>query len=360
VGKRTALYADHVAHGARMVDFGGWALPLHYGSQLEEHQQVRRAAGVFDVSHMTIVDIDGREARAYLGYLQAGKVPKGPRAHYACMLNEQGGIVDDVIVYAPAPGRFRLVANAATRQKDLAWMGHHARAFDVELTVRPDLAMLAVQGPHARAQLLAVLNVDERAAVEKLATFQVAELAEKLIARTGYTGEDGFEIMLPEANASGLWQRLITAGAAPAGLGARDTLRLEAGLNLYGADMDETVSPLECGLAWTVDWTTGRDFIGRAALVEQHARRPQRKRVGLIVQGRSIPRAPQKVIAEGVGEGEITSGTFSPTLGVPIALARVPTAIGQRCEVESRGRRIAARVIEPPFVRHGQACSGVL
>lgn len=344
-----------------MIDFGGWDLPLHYGSQLEEHHRVRRAAGLFDVSHMTIIDLGGREARAYLCYLLANDATEDrARAFYSCMLNEHGGIVDDLIVYDLTPDRFRVVANAATREKDMAWMKRHAQSFDVELTVREDLAMLAIQGPRARARLLTVLDTDDLGVAVKLARFQVAELAGVCIARTGYTGEDGFEIMLPGASAPMLWRRLIAAGAAPVGLGARDTLRLEAGLNLYGADMDESVSPLECGLGWTVNWETDRDFIGRAALLAQRARGVERKRVGLIAAGRSIPRAHQRVAVDGRGEGEITSGSFSPTLGVPIALARVPATTGELCEVESRGRRISARVIDPPFVRQGQPRHSVL
>jgi aminomethyltransferase len=236
----------------------------------------------------------------------------------------------------------------------------HAPDYRVRLNAREDLAMLAVQGPGARARLLAVLDSHERSIVEKLKYFEVAELADVCVARTGYTGEDGFELMLPDADSQTLWQRLLDAGVTPAGLGARDTLRLEAGLNLYGSDMTEDVTPLECGLAWTVSLKPERDFIGRRALMEQHASGVKRKRVGLVVEGRSVPRAHHRVIVDNVGEGEVTSGTFSPTLGVPIALARLPVATGQCCEIESRGRRLPARVVKPPFVRHGKAAKGIL
>lgn len=352
--QRTALYASHVASGARMVNFGGWELPLHYGSQLEEHHRVRRDAGVFDISHMSIIDVSGRDARAYLRRLLSADVAtlKTPgKALYACMLNENGGIIDDLIVYYLAENRFRIVANAATRAKVSAWMRLQISDKQVRVTARDELAMLAVQGPGARAKLMELLAAGDREVVEELSAFESAELANLWVARTGYTGEDGFELALPDAQAPALWQGLIDAGAAPVGLGARDTLRLEAGLNLYGADMSDDVSPLECGLRWTVDLKSERDFIGRAALLEQCAKGVKRKRVGLIVEGRGVPRAHQTVIVDNVGEGIVTSGTFSPTLKVPIALARVPLATGELCEVEIRGHRNAAQVVRPPFVR---------
>jgi aminomethyltransferase len=343
-----------------MVNFAGWEMPLHYGSQIEEHHRVRRDAGLFDVSHMSLIDVEGRQARAYLRRLLAADVAKlkAPgRAIYGCMLNDDGGIMDDLIVYCLVDGRYRVVANAATRIKDLEWMALQARKHEVSLSTRDDLAMLALQGPGAQARLSSILSAQERAIMESLGRFEVAELGDTTVARTGYTGEDGFEISLPVAAAPSLWQRLIKADVAPAGLGARDTLRLEAGLNLYGLDMADEVSPLECGLAWTVSFDSGRDFIGRAGLEKQRASGIKRKRAGLIVQARIVPRAHQKVFVHDVGEGKITSGTFSPTLGVPIALALVPTATGQECEVESRGQRHKARVIKPPFVRDGQACA---
>src|SRR5215208_901334 len=357
--QKTALYASHLASGGRMVNFGGWELPLHYGSQLEEHHRVRHGAGVFDISHMTVIDISGRDACAYLRGLLAADVAmlKTPgKALYACMLNENGGIIDDLIVYYISHERFRVVANATTRAKNLAWMRLQMRDAQVKMTARDDLAMVAVQGPGARAKLLALLAAGERNIVERLASFEAAELDGVWVARTGYTGEDGFETALPNAQASTLWRDLINAGATPAGLGARDTLRLEAGLNLYGVDMTEDVSPLECGLGWTVNLTSERDFIGRAAFLEQRAKGIKRKRVGLIVEGRGVPRAHQKVIVGNLDEGEVTSGTFSPSLKVPIALARVPLSTGNLCEVEMRGRRLKARIVKPPFVRREQPC----
>jgi aminomethyltransferase len=354
--QQTALYATHLVSGGRMVNFCGWELPLHYGSQIEEHHRVRRDAGVFDISHMTIIDVSGRNARAYLRNLLAADVAvlrASGEALYACMLNEKGGIIDDLIVYYLAEDHFRVVANAATRAKDLAWMRLLASDKQVAVTARDDLAMLAVQGPGARDKLLTLLDAGDRNIVEGLASFEAAELGGMWVARTGYTGEDGFEIALPDVQALTLWQDLVDLSATPAGLGARDTLRLEAGLNLYGADMTDDVSPLECALGWTVNLKSERDFIGRAALLEQRNGGIKRKRVGLIVEGRGVPRAHQRVIVDNLGEGEVTSGTFSPCLKVPIALARIPLPTGRLCEVEMRGRRIRAQIVKPPFVHRG-------
>jgi aminomethyltransferase len=359
VTKRTALYQQHLDAGAKMVDFAGWEMPIHYGSQLEEHHLVRREAGMFDVSHMTVVDLRGAGAGDFLRYLLAndvGRLRESGKALYSCMLNEQGGVIDDLIVYFISEGSYRVVVNAATRDKDLAWMNRQIAAFDAELTERDDLAMLAVQGPLARDKVLGLLDTDVRAAAEALAPFYAVPGDEMFIARTGYTGEDGFEIILPNAQAPVLWQRLLEAGVHPAGLGARDTLRLEAGMNLYGQDMDETVTPLESGLGWTVAWEPAeRGFIGREVLERQRAEGPTRKLVGLVLEGRGVLRAHQKVVVEGVGEGETTSGSFSPTLGVAIAFARVPSATGEACQVDIRGRLHSARVVRPPFVRHGKS-----
>ncbi|MGI8739137.1 MAG: glycine cleavage system aminomethyltransferase GcvT [Gammaproteobacteria bacterium] len=357
--KQTALHEKHLEHGARMVNFGGWELPLHYGSQIEEHRRVRRDAGVFDVSHMTIIDITGAGARAYLRHLLAAEIDAMSmpgRALYSCMLNPRGGVIDDVIVYYTGQDRYRVVANAATRDRVLAWTTELARDHSVKPKVADDLAMLAVQGPAARARLVAQLDRDTSPIAERLGYFHVAEIGETWIARTGYTGEDGFEVLLPAAAAPALWQRLVDAGAAPAGLGARDSLRLEAGPNLYGAEMNEDITPLQCGLAWTISWQPERDFVGRRALTQEREAGVTRKRIGLVVERRGVPRAQQKVLFETGEEGEVTSGGFSPTLGVPIALARVPITAGECCEVESRGQRLPARVVRPPFVRNGKAC----
>lgn len=360
MSQRTPLYPEHLAARAKLVDFAGWEMPLHYGSQLEEHHRVRRDAGVFDVSHMTVVDLGGAGAGDFLRRLLANDVAKlktPGRALYGCMLKPDGGVIDDLITYWLGGERYRLVVNAATHDKDLAWMQEQAAAFAVTLNERVDLAMLAVQGPNARERVAAVLGGEDARAALALKPFSGVELGERFVARTGYTGEDGFEIMLPADEAPAFWRALLAAGVAPIGLGARDTLRLEAGMNLYGTDMDETISPLECGLGWTVAWEpTEREFIGRAALESQRVRGAARRFVGLVLEGRGVLRGHQRVHVPDLGEGEITSGTFSPTLGVAIGLARVPAGTGERCEVDIRGRWLPARVVRPPFVRHGKSC----
>lgn len=358
---RTPLYESHAAAGAKLVDFGGWEMPLNYGSQIEEHHAVRRAAGMFDVSHMRPVDLEGADARAFLRVLIANNVDKltqPGKALYSCLLNDTGGVIDDLIVYFVRDDCFRVVVNASTADKDIAWMRQVAaeRAFDVLITPRPDLAIIAVQGPNARAKFWQA-RPSTRAATEKLGAFFAAEAGQMFVARTGYTGEDGFEIMLPAREAAQLWSDLKAAGVAEAGLGARDTLRLEAGMNLYGNDMEEDVSPLDAGLAWTVDLKTPREFIGRAALERALANAGARKAlVGLKLRDRGVLRSHQKVVTS-AGEGEITSGTFSPTLQTSIAMARVPreVKIGDAVQVDVRGKMLHAEVVKMPFVRNGKA-----
>ncbi|MBD9577064.1 glycine cleavage system aminomethyltransferase GcvT [Pseudomonas sp. BGr12] len=358
MGQRTPLYDLHVALGAKIVDFGGWDMPLHYGSQVEEHHQVRRDCGVFDVSHMTVVDVTGPQAKEYLQRLLANDVERlqvPGKALYSGMLNERGGVVDDLIVYLGVYG-YRVVVNASTRDKDMAWMQAHTEGFDVTLTERADLAMLAVQGPNARDKTAELVTPSRAALIRELKPFQGKADGDWFIARTGYTGEDGLEIMLPAVEAQGFLNDLVGAGISPAGLGARDTLRLEAGMNLYGQDMDEDVTPLAANMGWTIAWEPeGRDFIGRKALEAQKAAGDAPKLVGLVLEERGVLRAHQVVRVAGVGEGEITSGSFSPTLGKSIALARVPAATGDRAEVEIRGKWYPVRVVQPNFVRHGKA-----
>ncbi|MDE2197054.1 MAG: glycine cleavage system aminomethyltransferase GcvT [Gammaproteobacteria bacterium] len=357
MGKRTPLYETHVAAGARLVDFGGWDMPVNYGSQIEEHHAVRRDAGMFDVSHMTVLDLGGARVREFLRKLLANDVVKlheSGKALYSCMLDEHAGIIDDLIVYFMRDDWFRMVVNAATHDKDLAWIARQAQPFGVKMIER-DLAMIAVQGPNAREKTAAVLPADARAAALALKPFTALKYGGFFIARTGYTGEDGFEIMLPPPEAPAFWQTLVRQGVAPCGLGARDTLRLEAAMNLYGSDMDETTTPLESGLGWTVAWEPEeRVFIGRAALEAQRNAGPKRKFVGLLLEDKGVLRGHQKVIADGAGEGEITSGTFSPTLQRSIALARVPVASGDALQVDIRGKLVNARVVKPPFVRNGK------
>ncbi len=358
MGLRTPLFSEHAHLGARLVPFGGWDMPLHYGSQLEEHHAVRRAAGMFDVSHMQSVDIQGPGAHAYLRYLLANDVAKlqpPGKALYSCMLNARGGVVDDLIVYARGPGSYRAVINAATADKDIAWMEDHRAGFEVTVERRADLAMLAVQGPDARQKAEPFIPADLRESAMLLRPFCTADGERWFVSRTGYTGEDGFEITLPAEEILGLWQALHDAGVRPCGLGARDTLRLEAGLNLYGQDMDEDIGPLESGLGWTVAWEpVERDFIGRGALTELRDTGRQRAFVGLLLTGRGVIRNHLKVLHASREIGEITSGGFSPTLERSIALARVEPDIGKDCEIEIRGKRVPAQVVKPPFVRQGK------
>jgi len=356
---KTVLNACHRRSGARMVDFGGWEMPLHYGSQIEEHHAVRRDAGMFDVSHMCAVDVAGRDAGIFLRRLLANNVDrlKVPgKALYSAMLNEAGGVIDDLIVYYLDDHSYRVVVNAGTAEKDLDWMAARRDEWQLAVDITPRregtgaLAMIAVQGPHARQKVWQVLP-ECGAASEALKPFFAAVVGDHFIASTGYTGEDGYEITLPAARADGLWQALAAAGVRPCGLGARDTLRLEAGMNLYGQDMDETVSPLDAGLAWTVDLVSPRDFVGKAALLA----RPQQVRfLGLVLLDRGVLRAHQAVHTTH-GDGEITSGSFSPTMQQSIALARLPlaAAIGDTVQVAVRDKRLAARVVKPSFVRNG-------
>jgi len=345
---KTPLHDTHLACGAKTVDFGGWDMPLHYGSQLDEHHAVRRSAGMFDVSHMLAVDMDGPGTGDFLRRLLANDVARlatPGKALYTCMLNDAGGVIDDLIVYRLAPERFRLVVNAGTADKDVAWM----RAQGGSPHERRELAIIAVQGPEARAR---VWSVRPQWKAEALPVFAAAEFGPVTVARTGYTGEDGFEIILPAADAPSLWNDLRGAGVAPCGLGARDTLRLEAGMNLYGNDMDETVSPLDAGLAWTVAMKDARAFNGRGAL---QARGQTRAFLGLKLAERGVIRSHMKVLTPR-GDGEVTSGTFSPTMNVSIALARLPlgTAPGDAVQVEMRGKPVPATVVKPPFVRNGK------
>ena len=359
MGRKTPLFALHQELGARIVDFGGWDMPVQYGSQIGEHHAVRRAAGVFDVSHMCVVDLKGPRVRAFLAQLLAndvGKLKATGKALYSCMLNERGGVLDDLIVYFLTESWFRAVVNAGTRDKDLAWIRAHAASFGLELTERTDLAMLAIQGPEGRARAAELLAPVDRDAALGLGVFVGRELGGWFVARTGYTGEDGFEIMMPAADAVPAWRKLNALGVASCGLGARDTLRLEAGMNLYGHDMDENTDPFESGLAWTVALEPHtRAFIGRGALEAIARGGSPRKLVGLLLEDRGVLRDHQRVLVPGVGEGEITSGTFSPTLERSIALARVPAATPARVQVDIRGKLLNAKVVKPPFVRFGKS-----
>lgn len=358
---KTPLHAVHQETGGKLVDFSGWSMPVNYGSQIEEHHAVRRDAGMFDVSHMTVVDVRGPDAKRFLQYLLAndvGKLQFEGKALYSAMLNPEAGVIDDLIVYLMAWG-YRLVVNCGTRAKDLAWMNLQAKDFAVEILERPELAMIAIQGPNARGKFHSLLSPSDAAAAEKLAVFSGSflsgERADWFVARTGYTGEDGYEVMVPAEAAEGLWRSLVDAGVRPCGLGARDTLRLEAGMNLYGHEMNDTVSPLMANMAWTIAWSEGRDFIGRAALEMAKAAGMREKLVGLVMQERGVLRDGYAVLVAGVDrQGVITSGSFSPTLGYSIALARVPVETGDQAKVLIRGKEVDVAVVKPCFVRNGK------
>jgi len=359
--QQTPLFEQHQACGARMVDFHGWMMPLHYGSQMDEHHAVRTEAGMFDVSHMTIVDLHGARVREFLRYLLANDVAKltqPGKALYTAMLNASAGVIDDLIVYFMTEDFFRLVVNSATREKDLAWISQHAEPFGVELTERRDLALIAVQGPQAQAKTQTLLNEMQREAVAGMKPFFGVQAGDLFIATTGYTGETGYEIALPNEQAADFWQRLLAAGVKPAGLGARDTLRLEAGMNLYGQEMDEGVSPLAANMGWTIAWQpVEREFIGREALEAQREKGTEQL-VGLVMTEKGVLRNELPVrftdAAGNLQEGVITSGSFSPTLGYSIALARVPAGIGEQAIVQIRNREMPVRVTKPVFVRAGK------
>lgn len=352
---RTPLYAEHQQAGAKLVDFAGWEMPLNYGSQIEEHHKVRRDAGMFDVSHMLPVDVQGPKAQQFLRYVLANDVARlvPGKALYTCMLNEKGGVIDDLIVYQLEPDFYRIVVNAGTREKDVNWLKKQAANFNLEIKPRTDLAILAIQGPHARNKVSEILDPARKNMIANLKPFSAALDKNWLIARTGYTGEDGLEIILPATEVVKFWQDLVKVGVSPCGLGARDTLRLEAGLNLYGNDMDDSVTPLESNLAWTVAFDPqDRDFIGREVLEKQQQTLKQQL-VGLVLEEKGVLRNHQKVITKN-GAGEITSGSFSPTLGHAIALARIPVNSGENCQVEIRDKLVPVRIVKPPFVRHGK------
>ncbi|MEM6052467.1 glycine cleavage system aminomethyltransferase GcvT [Erwinia sp. P7711] len=359
--QQTPLFEQHQAAGARMVDFHGWMMPLHYGSQMDEHHAVRTDAGMFDVSHMTIVDLNGARTREFLRYLLANDVAKltqPGKALYSGMLNASAGVIDDLIVYFMTEDFFRLVVNSATREKDLAWISEHAAPYGVQLTPRDDLALIAVQGPQAQEKARTLFDEAQREAVAGMKPFFGVQAGELFIATTGYTGEAGYEIALPNQQAAEFWQKLLHAGVKPAGLGARDTLRLEAGMNLYGQEMDESISPLAANMGWTVAWQPeDRDFIGREALEAQREKGTDQL-VGLIMTEKGVLRNELPVRftdSEGnLHEGIITSGSFSPTLGCSIALARVPAGIGDRAIVQIRNREMPVKVTKPVFVRAGK------
>ena len=355
--KTTSLHSRHQALGAKLADFSGWEMPIQYTSQLEEHDAVRRQSGMFDVSHMCVVDLIGDQARPLLQHVLANdvgrlSVPGG--ALYTCMLNPNGGVLDDLIVYFMSRDRFRLIVNAGPADKDLAWLADNAASYGVAVSARRDLGILAVQGPTARLTVATHLTAVLAEKALATTTFSAVWGGECFVSRTGDTGEDGFELVMPHAELISTWDALLASGVQPCGLGARDTLRLEAGMNLYGQDMDETVTPLECGLGWTVAWSpANRHFVGREALQAQRGR-PPRHAVGLVLQGRGVMRAHMAIRDATEHEvGEVTSGCYAPTLKGSVALGRISARAQAPLEVKIRTQWQPVRVIKPPFVRNG-------
>lgn len=357
--KQTPLHAQHVAANGKLVDFAGWEMPIHYGSQMQEHHAVRQSAGLFDVSHMGVCDIAGIDAKPFLRKVLANDVARlksTGRALYTCMLNEQGGIIDDLIVYYLSDTQYRIVLNASRRDVDMAWLTQQARDFDVDISLDNSACIIAVQGPQAIATFATLLDEAQRDVVLSLKPFQLMMIGEWQVARTGYTGEDGLEIILPSADAQQVWQKLLDKGVMPCGLGARDTLRLEAGLNLYGTDMDETTTPDVSNLAWTVSLhDESREFIGKSAIIAGREVGASQQLIGLIMEARGVLRNHQTIFCDGQSVGEITSGSFSPTLNIAIAFARLPANYEGELTIERRGEHQPVVQVSLPFVRHGQS-----
>jgi aminomethyltransferase len=357
---RTPLHDRHVELGGRMVEFAGWEMPVQYVGVMEEHRAVRGAAGLFDVSHMGELRVRGGGAEAFLQGLtpnDVGRLAPG-RAHYSGLLTPQGTYLDDILVYRLAAEDFLVVVNASNRAKDAAWVTEQAAGSGAQVADESDrFALLALQGPRA-LDILAPLATQGVGALRYYG-FLEGEVAGRraLVSRTGYTGEDGFEIYLDPDDAVPVWDRLLEAGAPlglqPAGLGARDTLRLEAAMALYGHELDEATTPLEAGLSWVVKLDKG-EFLGRQALLAQQVRGIERQLVGFEIEGRGIAREAHPVLQDGQTVGRVTSGTFSPTLNKGLGMAYLPPSLaapGQQLEIEVRGRRLPARVVGLPFYR---------
>ncbi|WWO96376.1 MAG: glycine cleavage system aminomethyltransferase GcvT [Candidatus Dasytiphilus stammeri] len=364
--QRTILFDQHKKCGATMIHFNNWIMPLHYGSQITEHKAVRNDAGIFDISHMLILDLSGSNTRKFLRYLLANDVAKllhPGKSLYTGMLNQDGGVIDDLMVYFIGESYFRLVVNAVNCSKDLAWISYHAMNFNVTLKIRNDLAFLSIQGPNAQKKMHSILSEKQLNTVEKLLPFSNIQIDELFIAYTGYTGEKGYEIALPQEKAVYLWHQLIASGITPVGLGARDTLRIEAGMNLYGNEMNESISPLEANMERTISWKYSRNFIGRNALRIKYDHNKKKKLVGLLMKEKGMLRKNFRVsFMDKSGQkqiGIITSGSYSPTLGHSIALARVPSTIGKSALVYlthhnlKYQRIIPVEVTNPVFVRNG-------
>jgi len=367
--RRTPLYPEHVALGARMVPFAGWEMPLQFAGIVEEHHAVRRRAGLFDISHMGRLTVDGPDAAAFLRGLctyDVTRIAVG-EGHYAVVCRDDSGILDDIYLYRPSDQRFLVVVNAANAQRIGEWararLHRGSRATLVDR--QAETAMLALQGPEAPSHLEALAPAVARGLAARRCTEVEMQGTLAFISRTGYTGEDGFELVVPAADGPGVWRRLLERGPAgarlgrvqPCGLGARDSLRLEAALALYGNDIDESTNPFEAGLGWTVTLDDGADFVGRQALQRIHEAGVSRQLACLRALERGVMRAGCPLLRDGRPVGRLTSGGFSPTLGVSIGLGYLPpelAAAGTELEVDVRGKPLRAQVVPRPFYKRGR------
>ena len=350
---KTPLNNAHIELGAKMVNFSHWEMPISYTSLIEEHHAVRNTAGVFDVSHMSVFDFNGGDQVAFFEKIFANdikKISNEDKAIYGALLNEEGGILDDLIIYH-ANEKFRLVSNCSTREQNRQWYEKHAVEFGVEVVERSDMGILAIQGPDALSKILSIDGINPQ--VNNLQSFGCMFDGDKLYARTGYTGEDGLEIIVPSEDINQFWDQALRLGCTPIGLGARDTLRLEAGLNLYGNDMTIENHPYESNLGWTIDMTDeNRQFIGKQALLSIDQSKSQ-KIVGIILRDKGVLRSGYEVIHD-EGKGVVLSGSYSPTLQSSIGLARVDQGYKKDGKVMIRNKMLNIDFVSPRFIERGK------
>ena len=353
---KTSLHNAHIQLGAKMVNFSNWEMPISYSSLIEEHNAVRNAAGIFDVSHMSVFDFDDGDQIAFFEKIFANdikKIYKDNKAIYGALLNEEGGILDDLIIYH-ANNKFRLVSNCSTREQNRQWFEKHAVEFGVKVMERSDMGILAIQGPDALNKILEIKEID--AQVNTLQSFGCMFEGDKLYARTGYTGEDGLELIVPTKDINHLWDQALELGCTPIGLGARDTLRLEAGLNLYGNDMTINNHPYESNMGWTIDMSDeNREFIGKDAILSIDQSKSQ-KIVGIILQDKGILRSGYEITHE-QGKGVVLSGSYSPTLQSSIGLARVDQGYKENGKVMIRNKLLNIDFVSPRFLGQGKISS---
>jgi aminomethyltransferase len=353
---KTPLNKSHIELGAKMVNFSNWEMPISYSSLIEEHNAVRNTVGIFDVSHMSVFDFDGDNQVAFFEKIFANdikKIYKDNKAIYGALLNEEGGILDDLIIYH-ANNKFRLVSNCSTREQNRQWFEKHAVEFGVKVMERSDMGILAIQGPDALNKILKIKEIDNQ--VNTLQSFGCMFEGDKLYARTGYTGEDGLELIVPTKDINHLWDQALELGCTPIGLGARDTLRLEAGLNLYGNDMTINNHPYESNMGWTIDMSDeSREFIGKDALLSIDQSKSQ-KIVGIILQDKGILRSGYEITHE-QGKGVVLSGSYSPTLQSSIGLARVDQGYKENGKVMIRNKLLNIDFVSPRFLGQGKISS---